>query len=557
MGCVFLMGFSGSGKTTIGKELEKRYSLSWADLDRVIEERAGKSVSEIIRVEGEEGFRALETEALESVLDVGVDVLSLGGGTPCIEQNQRLLEKSGLKVFLSTESEELLRRVETEQLEKSSGAPVRPLLASGKEEVSVERLENLLTERTPIYERVADLKVCTDWASPELIARSIKRALTAFGDGFFKGEQGGDSASVVSVPVGYGAEDGVFSEHIIGSGVRQGLAPYLSAEFKQPQKVALLIDEKVQEYWGAELLDGLSQQLNGLVSEELIPSGETSKSLALVEQYAERFVALELNRRDLVLACGGGVVGDFSGLLASVYMRGLGLAHLATTVVAQVDSAIGGKTAVNLPSGKNLLGTFYPAPLVFCDLDFLATLPEREYRAGLAEVVKYGLIYSEPFFEWLEENSEQILSREVQVLQRVVDFSLRTKLHFVVGDLEDTSGSRIFLNFGHTIGHALENLAGYGSYLHGEAVSIGMVKALEFGEHLGFTPKGSSKRASQLLEKLSLPVKLEQKIPGNAWKKAIGADKKRVSEQLQFVLLERVGKPFTHDVSVDSVLKVL
>lgn len=273
-----------------------------------------------------------------------------------------------------------------------------------------------------------------------------------------------------------------------------------------------------------------------------VPAGETAKSLKTVQMCYDALAAHRLERKSFIVALGGGVVGDLAGFVAATYLRGIAFVQVPTTLLAQVDSSVGGKVGVNLKAGKNLVGAFYQPRLVLCDLDTLKTLPMREFRAGLAEVIKYGIIYDAPLFDRLERDMPKLLKRDAKALAEVIARCCEIKAD-VVGQDETESGLRAILNFGHTIGHGLEAISSYGKYLHGEAISIGQVAAAGISANvLGF-PADDVTRIRDLFRRAGLPVTVE--LNGAQRKKLFSAmqlDKKVSGGEIKFVLAERIGK---------------
>jgi 3-dehydroquinate synthase len=277
----------------------------------------------------------------------------------------------------------------------------------------------------------------------------------------------------------------------------------------------------------------------------IVPSGEASKSAVEATRLWGELAQLAVDRRTHVVAVGGGVVGDLAGFVAATFARGLAVWQVPTTIVAQVDSAIGGKTGINLDAGKNLVGAFWQPRGVIADIDTLATLPWREFTSGLAEVVKYGVILDAEFFAWLEANAAAIRDRDPEALQHVVERSAALKAHVVERDEHETSGLRAVLNYGHTFGHAYETAAGYGTLLHGEAVAIGMTAAARLAALLGRVGPDFVARQDALLRALGLPVTAADL----AWTPPapddlltiMGRDKKTVDGRLRFVLPTRIG----------------
>ena len=272
-----------------------------------------------------------------------------------------------------------------------------------------------------------------------------------------------------------------------------------------------------------------------------VPAGETAKSLKTVEACYHQLARQRLERKSFIVALGGGVVGDLAGFVAASYLRGVAFVQVPTTLLAQVDSSVGGKVGVNLKAGKNLVGAFYQPRLVLCDLDVLSTLPPREYRAGLAEVIKYGIIYDAALFRLLEQRLPAILRRESKTLAEVIARCCEIKAE-VVGQDETEGGLRAILNFGHTIGHALEAISHYGKYLHGEAISIGQVAAAELSAKVLNLPAAETKRIAALFQRSGLPttVRLTAAQKGNL-KAAMQLDKKVSAGEIKFVLARKIG----------------
>jgi 3-dehydroquinate synthase len=274
----------------------------------------------------------------------------------------------------------------------------------------------------------------------------------------------------------------------------------------------------------------------------IVPAGETAKSLKTVQSCYDRLAANRLERKSFVVALGGGVVGDLAGFVAATYLRGVDFVQVPTTLLAQVDSSVGGKVGVNLKAGKNLVGAFHQPRLVLCDLDTLTTLPLREFRAGLAEVIKYGIIYDAALFIRLERNLPRLLKRESKTLIEVIARCCEIKSK-VVGQDETESGLRAILNFGHTIGHALEAISGYGKYLHGEAIAIGQVAAAKISARQLGLKQGEVERIAALFQRAGLPInaKLNSRQRKNLLS-AMRLDKKVSNGEVKFVLAKRIGK---------------
>jgi len=306
------------------------------------------------------------------------------------------------------------------------------------------------------------------------------------------------------------------------------------------QRCAVITDSNVGKEFAKVVLDSLtlSGYLPVLIS---IPAGEKSKRIAVVEKCYDQLAAHRLERKSFIVALGGGVVGDLAGFVAATYLRGIPFVQVPTTLLAQVDSSVGGKTGVNLKAGKNLVGAFYQPQLVLCDLDTLKTLPRREYVSGLAEVIKYGVIYDAILFAQLERNLPKLLQRDAATLAAVVARCCEIKAE-VVGQDETESGLRAILNFGHTIGHAIENSSGYGKFLHGEAIAIGQVAAAKLSQKILGLPSGDVARIEKLFARVGLPVKIKLNLVQR--KKLFAAmklDKKVSGGEIKFVLARKIG----------------
>ncbi len=303
----------------------------------------------------------------------------------------------------------------------------------------------------------------------------------------------------------------------------------------------VVTDEIVGAKYGAAAMESLAEA-GFEASLYPVPAGEASKSLERVRAGCDCFARLRLERGSFVVALGGGVVGDLAGFLAAVYLRGIDFVQVPTTLLAQVDSSVGGKVGVNLEAGKNLVGAFHQPRLVLCDLGVLGTLPKREFRAGMAEVVKYGIIGDEGLFSLIEAEYLKILAQDESLLESIIARSCQIKAEVVAQD-EREGGVRAVLNFGHTVGHALEAVTGYGEYLHGEAISVGQVAAAMLSARELGLEAGAVKRIRNLFCSLGLPVSVA--LSGRQKRKLLETmrlDKKVSKGEVRFVLAERIGR---------------
>ncbi|HAV62826.1 MAG TPA: 3-dehydroquinate synthase [Verrucomicrobiales bacterium] len=339
----------------------------------------------------------------------------------------------------------------------------------------------------------------------------------------------------IRVPLGERSYDIHIASNLLGR---------LGAEcrrLKLGRRCAIITDDRVAPLLARQTAASLeSAGFDGAVIS--FKSGESSKNLRVVADCYEQLASHRLERNSFIVALGGGVVGDLAGFVAATYLRGIAFVQVPTTLLAQVDSSVGGKTGVNLKSGKNLVGAFYQPRLVLCDLDTLKSLPERDYRAGLAEVIKYGIIADERFFRWLEQNLPALLKREPKALAKAVARSCEIKAE-VVGEDEKEGGRRAILNFGHTIGHAIEAISGYSRFLHGEAISVGQVAAAKLSQQLTSLPAKDAERIQALFNAVGLPTHYRLTAPKRVrLLQAIRLDKKVQDGEVKFVLAERIGR---------------
>ena len=330
----------------------------------------------------------------------------------------------------------------------------------------------------------------------------------------------------------------------------EGLAPYLKGN-----QVAIITNETIAPLYLQQVQSALG---NRQVDVFQMPDGESYKSLDTYTQVMDFLLEKKHNRSTCLIALGGGVVGDLCGFVAATFQRGVDFIQIPTTLLSQVDSSVGGKTAVNHPAGKNMIGAFYQPLAVFADISVLETLPDREYAAGLAEVVKYGIIYDADFFAWLEANAQALVQREKYALTHIITRSCEVKAA-VVSEDEREGGRRAILNYGHTFGHAIEKLLGYGRLLHGEAVSIGMVMAARLSVEFSGLALADSQRIEKLLQQLNLPVTLKGlELNAEAMIDAMGMDKKVVDGELRFVVADQMGSVrVASQVSVSALEKTL
>jgi len=478
------------------------------DVDEHIARAAGRSIAEVFRLEGEAAFRARERLAIAELLRSGPKVLSLGGGAVTDEGSRRQLIDRAILVTLDAPVETLAKRLGPEQIAQ------RPLLAGGD---PVERLRAVISARSDAYAE-AHARVTTD-RSVDDVARDVLALWTR------------DPVAVALGERSYRVE--------VGAGVRRELPGILRA---LGGKVLLVSDDRA---WP---LVGPSLELDAELPRVILPTGEVNKTIQSVEKIWDAALDAGFDRRGVILAVGGGVVGDLAGFAAATVLRGIRFVQVPTTLLSMVDASVGGKTAIDRPQGKNLVGAFHQPSAVIADVDLLATLPQREMRSGMSEVIKTALIGDARLLEALEHDERDLAS--------IVRASIAHKARVVASDEHDRTGARAALNFGHTVGHALEAHAGFERLTHGEAVSLGMIAALRIGIAVGLTPAPLLDRARALLVRNGLPVDLTVEPLADALPRIL-SDKKREGDEVAFVLLEDIGRPRNVRLGLSEVRKAL
>jgi len=340
-------------------------------------------------------------------------------------------------------------------------------------------------------------------------------------------------------------------EILIGQGLLEHAGRLLS-EAVQASRAVVVTHPSIDRLYGEKIIGGLRRA--GLKTDCIqVPEGEDHKSLGEAEKIFGRLLELNCDRRSVLVALGGGVVGDITGFVAATFMRGIPFIQVPTTLLAQVDSSVGGKTAVNHPLGKNMIGAFYQPRAVLIDLDTLSTLPREEFRAGLAEVIKYGVIADARLFDYLDGHAADILRQEPACLGHIVETSCAIKGRVVQQD-EKENRLRMILNFGHTLGHAIEAVTNYTTYKHGEAIAIGMVYAARLSRETGRCSDTVCRRLASLVEKFGLPSRLPD-LPAERLIESMRLDKKSHDERIRFVLAKEIGAVEIVDEVAESVLK--
>lgn len=519
---LYLGGFMAAGKTSVGRKLAELTGFPFVDTDDLVEAMAGMSVAEIFQKHGELYFRALEAEALEETFKLKNVIVGLGGGVLVNPENKAKIFANGTLIILDAAIETILKRASNEPGK-------RPLL---KEESVAE----LMNRRREAYSK-AHIRVRTDDLFVDEVAMSVMDMLA---DLFPEIRQ---PKKVETIPVKTAnAEYPV----LVGSDILASFEDMMSEIVPKKFSSAFLVSDPLT-------FSLFSRNFKNLKDVHLLPRGERGKSLSRLSLLYEDLARNNVDRKGLIVALGGGCVGDTAGFAASTWMRGIDVVHIPTTLIAQVDSAIGGKTAVNLPEGKNLVGTFHQPCAVIVDVNCLLSLPDEEFRQGMAEVIKYGLGEDREFLSWLSENRDSIAERDPEILLKMVKRCIELKASVVKEDERETTGARSRLNLGHTIAHGLEALQGYGGIKHGDAVAIGMVVATHLAVILELESKGTLAELLDLLEHFGLPTK-----PGADFDSILPyvmRDKKFVGSKPMFVLPRKGYKCEMTEVDTDLLKK--
>jgi 3-dehydroquinate synthase len=532
---VFLVGLSGSGKSTVGRLLAEKLGWEFADSDRLLEEREGRSIPEIMGPDREHEvlFRELEAATLQSFAAEDQIVVATGGGAPTTPIGRSSIE-TGLVIWLDVSPEMAARR-----LSSDPRAEERPLLAGGL----LPRLAELLAERKQLYER-SDYSVAVDYYSPEQAAQRIAAIVADAGRGSWCARKGRfdepaatkstDVAARVSIP-------GSLTEYPVV--VADGAMTQLGAVCRErglTGRAFLLADGNVPESFVLAVREAFSSAGYPAIT-HAIAAREELKTLATVAGVYDWMLGERVERSDFLVCVGGGVLTDLGGFAAATVLRGIPFVHVPTTLLGMVDAAIGGKTGVDHALGKNMVGAFAQPAAVVIDPQVLESLPDRHLRNGWAEVVKHGLILDEGLFSELEHAAGDPAAMRSA---RLIGWSTRIKAAVVSGD-EREAGARTLLNYGHTVGHAIEAVTGYQRELHGEAVAIGMRAAGLISVALGVLSAADFERQQRVLRACGLPESVAG-LDVDAVIAATAGDKKARAGSVRWVLLRRIGEAYVH-----------
>jgi shikimate kinase/3-dehydroquinate synthase len=553
-----ITGFSGTGKSLVAKEAARRLNWDFLDTDDEIVRQTAKPIAEIFRQDGESKFRGLEREAIKRACRQKQTVVAIGGGAIVDPQNYELLAKTGLIICLEAKPETIYERLFRAAI-RSPQAEVRPLLTVDN---PLERIRQLKASRQPHYAK-SDWTIHTDGLSISEVAEEVMRAWRLVGRHTLCNKSDKDIACTVETAT---QSYPVFVGH--------GLLDRLGEKMRQcalSGTVIVISDENVFSFYGSGV-ERILKAAGFAVNSFVVSPGEETKSMGDAIRTYDFLVEHRVERDDIIIALGGGVVGDLAGFVAATFLRGMPWVQVPTSLVAMVDASIGGKVGVNHPEGKNLIGAFYQPKLVLGDPQTLTTLPRREMVSGWAEVIKHGLVLDKEFLEFLESNVNGLTKLEPRLLTRAIARSAAIKGQVVSWDEKEREGTRTILNYGHTIAHGLEAATRYKHFLHGEAVAIGMMGAAKLSQRLGLLSSAALERQQALLQKFGLPTSLRTKAarPGRGKMRsglkvslagitgAMELDKKVKGKAIRWVLLQDIGQAVIRsDVPQKEVLAVL
>lgn len=537
---IFLVGLMGAGKTTIGRLLARKLNRRFVDADHEIEARTGATIPWIFEIEGEACFRRREADVIRDLSAQQGLVLATGGGAVLNPASRALLAERGTVIYLRASIGSILQRTAHDKN--------RPLLQTADPRG---KLEQLWTERDPLYREIADLVIDTGRPNVQSMVQTILDQLAAQENA--RARKHARTAMNEQAHITLNVELGERSYPIeIGAGLLDDAA--LLARHIGGHKVAIVTNTTVAPLY-LEKVAGHLRAAGRDVLEIILPDGEEHKNWQSLNLVYDALLQHKCDRKTTLVALGGGVIGDLTGFAASSYMRGVPFVQIPTTLLAQVDSSVGGKTGINHPLGKNMIGAFYQPRAVIADTATLATLPARELSAGLAEVIKHGAILDADFFDWIEANIEPLIARDRHAIGYAIARSCEIKSDVVRKD-EREGGLRAVLNFGHTFGHAIENGLGYGAWLHGEAVGCGMVMAADMSARLGLIEPAAVERVRALVRAAGLPA-VAPDLGETRWIELMEVDKKNEGGEIRFILLKPLGSPSITTAPLDVLRSTL
>jgi 3-dehydroquinate synthase len=537
---IFLVGLMGAGKTTIGRLLARRLNKRFIDSDHAIEARTGASIPWIFEIEGEASFRRREADMIRELSAQQGIVLATGGGAVLDPDSRALLVARGTVIYLRASVGSILQR--------TSHDKNRPLLQTPDPR---KKLEELTAQREPLYREIADLVIDTGRPNVQSMVQTILDQLAAQEASRERRREHAPMNEQNRISLNVELDERSYPI-TIGPGLLDD--PTLLARHVAGSKVAIVTNTTIAPLY----LDKVAAPLRAdgrEVVEIVLPDGEEFKTWTSLMQVFDALLANKCDRKTTLVALGGGVIGDMTGFAAATYMRGVPFVQIPTTLLAQVDSSVGGKTGINHPLGKNMIGAFYQPRAVLADTCTLDSLPARELSAGLAEVIKHGAILDGEFFDWIEQNIGKLVARDPAALAHAIARSCEIKADVVRKD-EREGGLRAVLNFGHTFGHAIEAGLGYGSWLHGEAVGCGMVMAADLSHRVGLVDAATVGRVRALVQAAGLPV-VAPDLGAERWIELMEVDKKNEGGAIKFILLKPLGSPSITGVPREQLLATL
>jgi 3-dehydroquinate synthase len=529
---IALIGYRGAGKSTLGKLLAQELNKPFIDIDNLIERDLNQKIQVIFKNKGETTFRKIERKKTREILENNDNaIIACGGGIIVDKRNIFELKSKASVCYLDIPKGLIHKRIANSD---------RPALC---ENLTLQQeIERTLQERQPLYEQCADTII-------RLLDEKINQSLEKVREDIPRHKKLFETTTVQ-------VKGNKLADYSIV--IKRGLAKDLQNYLPKKTKFLIICDSNIKELYGKSLQEQLTR--NGLNCELVyFPAGEKNKTIDTFDKLHEK-IALRLDRQSAIIALGGGVTGDLAGFVAATYMRGIPFIQVPTSLLAMVDSSIGGKLGVNTSKGKNCVGLFCNPMKVLIDPLFLHTLPQDFLNDGLAEVIKHAIISDRKFFQFLTSNYQEILSLNSITLIEMISTSLRIKLSFVSRD-EIESGDRRILNFGHTTGHALESLLGFEKISHGYAVALGMVVAGYLSVEKKLLDVRAFEKICQLLQLYNLPIKLSDlglSVNPKELYQYLQYDKKKIDQKLHFILINEIGESLiTTEITKQEIMKAI